>query len=308
MSNIPGRARVSIWQPLRRSKRRTRRRPPAMLFLKIGKASERRFEKALKPLGLTPRHLGVLFEVRLARPARRALIDTIGVDPSKLVGLLNDLEAEGLIVRKRDPEDRRRHMVEDSAQGQRPARETEQVGHDGRGGALAGLGADRWKLLALLAQVADSSGIFEGCVERLRCASWIAAGDVRVPPRDGRGGMMKRGVMIVAGCVLLLAAAGCGSSSSSSSGAPRPRRAAGRRAEDDRRRQGQRPRHQGGRGQRQDRGRAGRLLLRADRARGKPGQKVKLELKNEGETLHTFTIDSQRDDKEIGAGQEAEVR
>ena len=40
-----------------------------MLLLKIGKAAERRFEKALKPSGLTPRHLGVLFR---CRPARRA--------------------------------------------------------------------------------------------------------------------------------------------------------------------------------------------------------------------------------------------
>jgi len=38
-----------------------------MLLVKIGKAAERRFAEALKPTGLTPRHLGVLFEVQ-ARP------------------------------------------------------------------------------------------------------------------------------------------------------------------------------------------------------------------------------------------------
>ena len=45
------------------------------------------------------------------------MIEMIGVDPSKLVGLLNDLEAEGLIVRRRDPDDRRRHIVEVSKKG-----------------------------------------------------------------------------------------------------------------------------------------------------------------------------------------------
>jgi plastocyanin len=40
---------------------------------------------------------------------------------------------------------------------------------------------------------------------------------------------------------------------------------------------------------------------------GKPGEKVELELKNEGGTLHTFTIDSQKIDKELGPGEEAEV-
>lgn len=40
---------------------------------------------------------------------------------------------------------------------------------------------------------------------------------------------------------------------------------------------------------------------------GKPGAKVELELKNEGKQEHTFTIDSQRVDKELAPGNEAEV-
>ena len=140
-----------------------------VLLLKIGKAAERRFEKALKPLGLTPRHLGVLFEVQACPTSQQALIEMVGVDPSKLVGLLNDLEADGLIVRKRDPEDRRRHIVEVSGKGSarlEAAKETAAVVEEE---LLAGLDADqRAELLVLLAQVADSSGIFEGCVERLK--------------------------------------------------------------------------------------------------------------------------------------------
>jgi DNA-binding MarR family transcriptional regulator len=140
-----------------------------MLLLKIGKAAERRFEKALKPSGLTPRHLGVLFEVQARPTSQQALIETIGVDPSKLVGLLNDLEADGLIVRKRDPEDRRRHIVEVSAKGSARLEDAKKVAATVEEELLAGLDADqRAELLALLAQVADSSGIFEGCVERLK--------------------------------------------------------------------------------------------------------------------------------------------
>jgi MarR family transcriptional regulator, lower aerobic nicotinate degradation pathway regulator len=140
-----------------------------MLLLKIGKAAERRFEKALKPSGLTPRHLGVLVEVQACPTSQQALVETIGVDPSKLVGLLNDLEAEGLILRKRDPEDRRRHIVEVSAKGSARLVEANQTATAVEEELLAGLDADqRAELLALLAQVADSSGIFEGCVERLK--------------------------------------------------------------------------------------------------------------------------------------------
>ena len=140
-----------------------------MLLLKIGKAAERRFEKALKPSGLTPRHLGVLFEVQARPTSQQALIETIGVDPSKLVGLLNDLEADGLIVRKRDPEDRRRHIVEVSTKGSARLEDAKKVAATVEEELLAGLDADqRTELLGLLAQVADSSGIFEGCVERLK--------------------------------------------------------------------------------------------------------------------------------------------
>ena len=139
-----------------------------MLLVKLGKAAERRFEKALKPSGLTPRHLGVLFEVDARPTSQQELIETIGVDPSKLVGLLNDLEAEGLIVRKRDEDDRRRHIVEVSAKGKARLAEGKKTAAAVETDLLVGLDeAEVEQLLMLLARVADSSGIFEGCVERL---------------------------------------------------------------------------------------------------------------------------------------------
>ena len=42
--------------------------------------------------------------------AQRELMQTMGVDPSILVTLLNRLEADGLVARERDPKDRRRHL------------------------------------------------------------------------------------------------------------------------------------------------------------------------------------------------------
>jgi plastocyanin len=41
--------------------------------------------------------------------------------------------------------------------------------------------------------------------------------------------------------------------------------------------------------------------------KGKPGQKVELELKNEGTTAHTFTLAEQSVDKEIQPGDETET-
>jgi DNA-binding MarR family transcriptional regulator len=43
--------------------------------------------------------------------------ETMCLDPNSLVLLLNDLEAAGLAFRRRDPADRRRHIVELTAAG-----------------------------------------------------------------------------------------------------------------------------------------------------------------------------------------------
>jgi MarR family transcriptional regulator, lower aerobic nicotinate degradation pathway regulator len=144
--------------------------PPTagMLVVKIARAAERWFTEALKPTGLTPRHLGVLFEVRAHPTSQQALIDSIGVDPSKLVGLLNDLEAEGLIARRRDPEDRRRHIVELSKEGRARLGAAERAVIKVEERLFEGLDdGQRKQLHGLLAQVADSSGVLEGCVEIL---------------------------------------------------------------------------------------------------------------------------------------------
>lgn len=89
-----------------------------MLLVKLGRAAQRRFNEVLKPSELTPRHLQVLDELREGPLSQQALADLAGVDPTKLVGLLNDLEARHLVLRRRDPVDRRRHIVENSRKGE----------------------------------------------------------------------------------------------------------------------------------------------------------------------------------------------
>src|SRR4051812_46795611 len=68
--------------------------------------------------GMRPRHLIALTLLRDHGPmAQAALAEALRLAPSNVVGLLNHLEARGLVVRRRDAEDRRRHIVELSAAG-----------------------------------------------------------------------------------------------------------------------------------------------------------------------------------------------
>jgi DNA-binding MarR family transcriptional regulator len=72
-----------------------------------------RTEAVLAPLGLRPRHLVALTVLRvLGGSTQQALATTLAMDGTNIVGLLNELEADKLIERRRSPEDRRRHVVE----------------------------------------------------------------------------------------------------------------------------------------------------------------------------------------------------
>lgn len=67
----------------------------------------------LDALGLRPRHLVTLTILRdTGGISQTDLADTIRIDRTNLVGLLNELESGGWIERRRSPEDRRRHTVE----------------------------------------------------------------------------------------------------------------------------------------------------------------------------------------------------
>jgi DNA-binding MarR family transcriptional regulator len=84
----------------------------------LARVGRRAAEASMAPGGLRPRHLIALKLLSEHGPAsQQGLAEALSLDPSNVVGLLNELEERELIVRRRDPADRRRHIVELSATG-----------------------------------------------------------------------------------------------------------------------------------------------------------------------------------------------
>src|SRR5437879_6684997 len=85
----------------------------------LARVGRRAAETSMSPGGLRPRHVIALKLLSEHGPAsQQGLTDALSLDPSNVVGLLNELEERELIIRRRDPADRRRHIVELSAQGE----------------------------------------------------------------------------------------------------------------------------------------------------------------------------------------------
>ena len=91
----------------------------AFVLTQVGALAAMGFAEQLTPLGLTPAHAGLLRAVA-ADPGRsqQAVATELGVLPSRLVALVDELEQDGLLERRRNPGDRRHHALHLTAEGE----------------------------------------------------------------------------------------------------------------------------------------------------------------------------------------------
>jgi MarR family transcriptional regulator, lower aerobic nicotinate degradation pathway regulator len=93
------------------------------LLKRLGFAAKDRTMAAYEETGLHPYHHAVLLVLDEGAPETQGSIaDALGYDRGQLVGLLDELEERGLVERKRDPNDRRRHVVRQTADGKKMLR------------------------------------------------------------------------------------------------------------------------------------------------------------------------------------------
>jgi len=90
------------------------------LLKRLGYAAKDRSMAAYEEMGLHPYHYAILLVLdEGSRETQGSIADALGYDRGQLVGLLDELEERGLVERRRDPADRRRHIVRLTTDGKR---------------------------------------------------------------------------------------------------------------------------------------------------------------------------------------------
>jgi MarR family transcriptional regulator, lower aerobic nicotinate degradation pathway regulator len=126
------------------------------LLKRLGFSAKSRSLELFEQEGLNPYHFAILALLDEGLPeAQAAIADALGYDRGTLVGLLDELEEKGLVERKRDPDDRRRHIVRLTTEGKRTLSRLRTLNKRLEDDFLAPLDADQRELLhSLLLELA----------------------------------------------------------------------------------------------------------------------------------------------------------
>lgn len=151
-------------------------RPPegvdglGVLLAQLGARSSRRFAERVAALGLRAADAAVLRLVAFSPGlSQREIADRLGLQPSRLVALVDTLEARGLLERVRGRDDRRHYELRLAPGGMAIYGELAQVitAHDAE--SCGDLGPEeRAQLVALLSRLAADAGLASGLELRYR--------------------------------------------------------------------------------------------------------------------------------------------
>jgi DNA-binding MarR family transcriptional regulator len=127
------------------------------LLKRLGMAAKEQSFEAYEAAGLHPYHHAILAVLdEGSRETQGAIADALGYDRGQLVGLLDELEEQRLIERRRDPADRRRHVVQMTPAGRNALARLRALSKKLEREFLAPLDdAERGELHALLLRLAD---------------------------------------------------------------------------------------------------------------------------------------------------------
>jgi DNA-binding MarR family transcriptional regulator len=137
------------------------RRALGLLLSQLGTHAALTFGRKIASLGITPPHFGILRWIHANEGKnQRDLASHLGVVPSRLVVLLDELETKGLVARERSPQDRRSQQLQLTRKGSRLLEKVEGIAteHDADLGSSLTV-QERETLIQLCAKLAAHRGL-----------------------------------------------------------------------------------------------------------------------------------------------------
>ena len=133
----------------------------ALVLVQLGFHLAHRYGEVLAPLGLEQRHAGTLSRLAANEgKSQQAIGELLGLNATRMVFLVDELEQRGLVERRRNPADRRQHALYLTDLGHDKLRQIRQLteAHESQLGASL-TDPERRQLARLLRRVADEQGL-----------------------------------------------------------------------------------------------------------------------------------------------------
>jgi DNA-binding MarR family transcriptional regulator len=136
----------------------------AFLLAQVGAHAASKFAERIAPLGLVPAHAGILRVLRgSAGTSQQDLAHTLGIHPSRLVAIVDDLESRELVARRENPRDRRTYALHLTERGTDVLERLGQIALEHEESLCRSLArSERGVLGELLARVAEHEGLTPG--------------------------------------------------------------------------------------------------------------------------------------------------
>ena len=142
----------------------------AFLLSQVGIYASTRFAHRISPLDLHPPMFRVLNVVDAAEgQSQQAIGEAIGAPPSRMVGIVDELEEKGLVERRPEPGDRRVRALYLTKDGRKLLDDARKLAMEHERELTKGMSAaDQRRLVELLQKIVDEQGIGRGVHPGLR--------------------------------------------------------------------------------------------------------------------------------------------
>jgi DNA-binding MarR family transcriptional regulator len=136
----------------------------AFLLAQLGAHAARRFAERIASIPLSPPQAGILRKISLDEGiSQQALAEHLRVMPSRMVQLIDDLEAREIVERRRSTEDRRNYALLLTERGQEVLRQLSRLAAEHEEQLCAALTqAERAQLIDLCRRIAAEQGLTPG--------------------------------------------------------------------------------------------------------------------------------------------------